>query len=291
MFKKIGIFLQMIKFEHTVFALPFAFMGALLGSVVMFGELPSWSQIGWVVVAMFGARSAAMGLNRLIDRISDAKNPRTAGRAIPAGLLKVGEVSLFIAFSFFLLFWAAFKLNPLSAKLLPIAVFLLVFYSFTKRFTWACHLILGLTIALAPLGGWVAVTGTVDLTAMIFYFTIVFWTAGFDIIYSCQDVDFDRKEGLYSIPVRFGVARALGIAKIFHLLTALGFISLVFITELSWWYVAGMVLAYIILFYEHYIVSPGDLSKLQTAFFTMNGVLSIVVFSFTLIDLVVQFYK
>ncbi|CQR56882.1 UbiA-like polyprenyltransferase [Paenibacillus riograndensis] len=291
MLKKIGIFLQMIKFEHTVFALPFAFMGALLGSVVMFGALPSWGQIGWIVVAMFGARSAAMGLNRLIDRFSDAKNPRTAGRAIPAGLLKVGEVSLFIAFSFFLLFWAAFKLNPLSAKLLPIAVFLLVFYSFTKRFTWACHLILGLTIALAPLGGWVGVTGTVDWTSMVFYFTIVFWTAGFDIIYSCQDVEFDKKEGLYSIPVRFGVARALTIAKVFHMLTGIGFVSLLFITDLSWWYVAGMLIAYIILFYEHHIVSPSDLSRLQTAFFTMNGVLSIVVFSFTLIDLVVQFYK
>lgn len=291
MFKKVGVFLQMIKFEHTVFALPFAFMGALLGSVVMFGTLPSWAQIGWVVIAMFGARSAAMGLNRLIDRISDAKNPRTAGRAIPAGLLKVGEVIIFIGISFFLLFWAAFNLNPLSAKLLPIAVFLLVFYSFTKRFTWACHLILGLTIALAPLGGWVAVTGTVDWTAMIFYFTIVFWTAGFDIIYSCQDVEFDTKEGLYSIPVRFGVPRALDIAKVFHFLTGIGFVSLLFITDLSWWYVAGMLIAYIILFYEHHIVSPSDLSRLQTAFFTMNGVLSIVVFSFTLIDLVVQFYK
>lgn len=291
MFKKMGIFLQMIKFEHTVFALPFAFMGALLGSVVMFGSLPSWSKIGWIVIAMFGARSAAMGLNRLIDRISDAKNPRTAGRAIPAGLLKAGEVVLFIAISFFLLFWAAFKLNPLSAKLLPIAVFLLVLYSFTKRFTWACHIILGLTIALAPLGGWVAVTGNVDWTAMVFYFTIVFWTAGFDIIYSCQDVEFDTKEGLYSIPVRFGVANALIIARVFHILTGVGFISLLFMTDLSWWYVAGMIIAYIILFYEHHIVSPSDLSRLQTAFFTMNGVLSIVVFSFTLIDLVVQFYK
>ncbi|MNB90289.1 4-hydroxybenzoate octaprenyltransferase [compost metagenome] len=290
MFKKIGIFLQMIKFEHTVFALPFAFMGALLGSVVMFGTLPTWSQIGWIVVAMFGARSAAMGLNRLIDRISDAKNPRTAGRAIPAGLLKIGEVVIFIGISFFLLFWAAFKLNPLSAKLLPIAVFLLVIYSFTKRFTWACHLILGLTIALAPLGGWVAVTGSVNWTSMVFYFTIVFWTAGFDVIYSCQDVEFDLKEGLKSIPVRFGVQGALIIARVFHILTAIGFVSLLFMTDLSWWYVAGMIIAYIILFYEHYIVSPSDLSRLQTAFFTMNGVLSIVVFSFTLIDLVVQFY-
>ncbi|WHY17848.1 UbiA-like polyprenyltransferase [Paenibacillus sp. G2S3] len=289
MFKKIGIFLQMIKFEHTVFALPFAFMGALLGSVVMNDSLPSWSQIGWIVIAMFGARSAAMGLNRLIDRISDAKNPRTAGRAIPAGLLKIGEVVIFIGISFFLLFWAAFKLNPLSAKLLPIAVFLLVIYSFTKRFTWACHLILGLTIALAPLGGWVAVTGSVNWTSMVFYFTIVFWTAGFDVIYSCQDVEFDIKEGLNSIPVRFGVQGALVIARVFHILTAIGFVSLLFLTDLSWWYVAGMILAYIILFYEHYIVSPSDLSRLQTAFFTMNGVLSIVVFSFTLIDLVVHF--
>lgn len=291
MFKKIGIFLQMIKFEHTIFALPFAFMGALLGSVVMFGKLPSWGQIGWIVVAMFGARSAAMGLNRLIDRVSDAKNPRTSGRAIPAGLLKVTEVVIFIAFSFFLLFWAAFKLNPLSAKLLPIAVFLLVFYSFTKRFTWACHLILGLTVALAPLGGWVAVTGSVDWTSMVFYFTIVFWLAGFDVIYSCQDVEFDKKEGLHSIPARFGVAKALVIARGFHIVTCVGFIALLFMTNLSWWYAAGMIIAYIILFYEHHIVTPGDLSRLQTAFFTMNGVLSIVVFSFTLIDLVVQYYK
>lgn len=288
MFKKIGIFLQMIKFEHTIFALPFAFMGALLGSMVISGTLPTWGEIGWILVAMFGARSAAMGLNRLIDRVSDAKNPRTAGRAIPAGLLKAGEVIVFISVSFILLFWAASKLNPLAAKLLPIAVFLLVFYSFTKRFTWTCHLILGLTIALAPLGGWVAVTGKVDLTAMVFYFTIVFWTAGFDVIYSCQDVEFDKKEGLYSIPVRFGVAGALRIAKVFHFLTGAGFISLLFMAHLSGWYIAGMVIAYIILFYEHHIVSPSDLSRLQTAFFTMNGVLSIVVFSFTLIDLVVQ---
>lgn len=291
MVKKIGIFLQMIKFEHTVFALPFAFMGAVLGSVVMRSSLPSWAEIGWIIVAMFGARSAAMGLNRLIDRISDAKNPRTAGRAIPAGLLKVGEVTVFVAVSFFLLFWAAFQLNPLSAKLLPVAVFMLVFYSFTKRFTWLCHVILGLTIALAPLGGWVAVTGQIDWTAMVFYLTIVFWTAGFDVIYACQDVDFDRKEGLHSIPVRFGVSRALHIARFFHILTGAGFISLLFMTDLSWWYVAGMIIAYIILFYEHYIVSPGDLSRLQTAFFTMNGVLSIVVFSFTLIDLLVQYAR
>ncbi|WP_044479027.1 UbiA-like polyprenyltransferase [Paenibacillus antibioticophila] len=288
MFRKIGIFLQMIKFEHTVFALPFAFMGTLLGSFTVNHSMPTWAQIGWVLIAMFGARSAAMGLNRLIDRASDAKNPRTANRAIPAGLLKIGEVIIFIIASFALLFWASSQLNSLSMKLLPIAVVMLVFYSFTKRFTWLCHIVLGLTIALAPLGGWVAVTGKVDAAAWVLFGTIVFWVAGFDIVYACQDVEFDTKEGLNSIPVRFGVANSLKIAKAFHIITAIGFIGLLLLSQLGWWYIAGMVIAYLILFYEHYIVSPADLSRLQTSFFTMNGVLSIVVFSFTLIDLVVQ---
>ncbi|MNM70557.1 4-hydroxybenzoate octaprenyltransferase [compost metagenome] len=278
----------MIKFEHTVFALPFAFMGALLGSVAVNGHLPSWAQIGWVLLAMFGARSAAMGLNRLIDRVSDKKNPRTAGRAIPAGLLRISEVVVFIAVSFVLLFWAASQLNPLSVKLLPIAVFMLVLYSYTKRFTWLCHVVLGMTIALAPLGGWVAVTGTVDGPALVFFVTITFWVAGFDIIYACQDIEFDRKEGLFSIPARFGVATSLKIARAFHIITALGFVALFLMTHLGWWYITGMVIAYLILFYEHTIVSPKDLSRLQTAFFLMNGVLSIVVFSFTLIDLLVN---
>ncbi|GGG05429.1 UbiA-like polyprenyltransferase [Paenibacillus aceti] len=288
MLKKTVTFLQMIKFEHTIFALPFAFMGALLGSVAIHHTLPSWAQIGWVFMAMFGARSAAMGLNRLIDRVSDARNPRTKGRAIPAGLLKIGEVILFIIFSFALLFWAAAELDPLAFKLLPIAVVMLVLYSYTKRFTWLCHVVLGLTVALAPLGGWAAVTGKVDASAMVLYLTISFWIAGFDIIYACQDVEFDAKEGLHSIPVRFGVAGALRIAKGFHIVTAIGFILLLFMTNLGWWYAAGMIIAYLILFYEHHIVSPTDLSRLQTAFFNMNGVLSIVVFTFTLIDLVVR---
>lgn len=288
MVRKIGIFLQMIKFEHTVFALPFAFMGTLLGAVTVNHSMPTWAQIGWVLMAMFGARSAAMGLNRLIDRASDAKNPRTANRAIPAGLLKIGEVIIFIVASFALLFWASSQLNSLSMKLLPIAVVMLVLYSYTKRFTWLCHLVLGLTIALAPLGGWVAVTGKVDAAAWVLYGTVVFWIAGFDIVYACQDVEFDTKEGLNSIPVRFGVANSLKIAQAFHIATAIGFIGLLLLSQLGWWYIAGMVIAYLILFYEHYIVSPSDLSRLQTSFFTMNGVLSIVVFSFTMIDLVVQ---
>jgi len=290
MFKKIGVFLEMIKIEHTLFALPFAFMGAILGSVVVNSHLPSWAQIGWILMAMFGARSAAFGLNRMIDQVIDKKNPRTAGRAIPAGLLKNAEVIVFTIVSFILLFWAAYELSSLALKLLPIAVFMLVFYSYTKRFTWLCHLVLGLTLGLAPLGGWVAVTNSIDWVAVLLYVTVAFWTAGFDVIYAIQDMEFDKNEGLFSIPARFGIHKSLQIAKFFHVLTAIGFVVLFFTTDLSWWYFAGMVISYIILFYEHYILSPKDMSKLQTSFFTMNSVLSIAVFVFTLIDLVVQYH-
>ncbi|RAV18527.1 UbiA-like polyprenyltransferase [Paenibacillus contaminans] len=288
MIKKIKIFLEMIKFEHTLFALPFAYMGALLGSVSTSGELPSWGQVGWITLAMVGARSAAMGLNRVIDKVIDKKNPRTAMRAIPAGLLSSFEVILFIIVSFVLLFVATSQLSALSMKLLPLAVFFLVIYSYTKRFTWACHLVLGLTIGLAPLGAWVAVTNEISAASLVLYGAIALWIAGFDVIYACQDTEFDKDEKLHSIPSRFGVAKALLFAKAFHLITAVGLMFVFFMTDLSWVYFAGLIIAYLILFYEHWIVSPNDLSRLQTAFFTMNGVLSIVVFAFTLIDLVVQ---
>jgi 4-hydroxybenzoate polyprenyltransferase len=288
MFKKIGTYLEMIKIEHTLFTLPFAFMGALLGSVMVHGVLPTWAQIGWIVMALFGARSAAFGLNRMIDQVIDKKNPRTANRAIPAGLLKTVEVLVFTIVSFILLFWAAFELTPLSVKLLPLAVFMLVIYSYTKRFTWLCHVVLGMTTSLAALGGWVAVTNSVDSSAIIFYITLSFWTAGFDIIYAIQDMEFDIKEGLFSIPARFGIHTSLKIAKVFHVITAIGFIALFFTSSLSWWYFAGMLISYGILLYEHIILSPNDMSKLQTSFFTMNSVLSIIVFVFTLVDLVVQ---
>jgi 4-hydroxybenzoate polyprenyltransferase len=288
MMAKLRIFLEMIKFEHTLFALPFAFVGAILGAVTMEKRLPDWSEVGWILLAMVGARTAAMGLNRVIDKAIDARNPRTAARAIPAGLLKSTEVLLFITISLVLLFWAASQLNSLSLKLLPLAVFFLVIYSYTKRFTWSCHIVLGLTIGLAPLGGWVAVTGSVTWTSLILYITVALWTAGFDIIYACQDVEFDRKEGLHSIPARFGITRGLAIARLFHALTAVGFALLLVLTDLSWWYFAGIVVAGALLLYEHRLVKPNDLSKLNAAFFTMNGVLSAVVFVFTFIDLVVM---
>ncbi len=287
MIRKLRIFLEMIKFEHTIFALPFAFVGAILGAVAVEQRLPAWSEAGWILLAMVGARSAAMGLNRLIDRALDARNPRTAGRALPAGLLKSGEVLLFIIVSFVLLFWAASQLNLLSVQLLPIAVFMLVFYSYTKRFTWLCHIVLGLTIGLAPLGGWVAVTGEVTAASLVLYVSVALWTAGFDVIYACQDIDIDRKEGLHSIPARFGLAKGLWIARLFHAVTAVGFVALLLMTELSWWYLAGVLVSVALLFYEHQLVKPNDLSKLNAAFFTMNGVLSCVVFVFTFIDLVV----
>ncbi|BBH20995.1 4-hydroxybenzoate octaprenyltransferase [Paenibacillus baekrokdamisoli] len=287
MIRKLGIILEMIKVEHTIFALPFAFMGALLGAVMMEKRLPEWGEIGWIILAMVGARSAAMGLNRVIDSAIDKKNPRTAKRAIPAGLLKVGEVLLFIAVAFVLLFFAAAKLNPICLKLMPIAVFMLVLYSYTKRFTWLCHVVLGLTIGLAPLGAWVAITGHLDLSAWVLYIAVATWLAGFDIIYACQDFDFDRKEGVHSIPARFGLIGALRIAKVFHFITAIGFIALFWMTDLSWGYLVGTIIAAGILFYEHWLVKPSDMSRVQTAFFTMNGALSTVLFVFTFLDLVV----
>ncbi|MBO2945026.1 UbiA family prenyltransferase [Paenibacillus sp. F411] len=289
MFKKIGVYLEMIKVEHTLFALPFAFMGAIAGAAAVFGDLPPWMDIWWIFLAMFGARSAAFGINRLADQYIDAKNPRTSQRAIPAGLLKPLEAIVFIIVSFALFIWATIELDPFAFRLLPIAFFFLVIYSFTKRFTWLCHVVLGLTTALAPLGGWVAVTGQLDWRAMVFYLALAFWTAGFDVVYACQDEEFDSKEGLYSIPSRFGLRRALWFARGFHVITAAGLLLLWIITPLGGWYLAGALIACGILFYQHYILSPNDMSRLQTAFFTMNIALSMIMFVFTLIDSVVKY--
>jgi len=286
---KLKVFLEMIKFEHTIFALPFAYMGAVLGSVMLRDHLPSWMEILWITLALIGARTAGMALNRVIDRVIDALNPRTSSRAIPAGLMKTAEAWLFIVLSFGLLFFAAAQLDPLAMKLLPIAVVMLVGYSYTKRFTWFCHVFLGLTNGLAALGGWVAVTGQVSTVAIVFYMTIALWVAGFDILYACQDAEFDKERGLHSIPSRFGIRASLLISRGFHIATGVGLWAIFWLSDLSWWYLAGMLIAYVILIYEHRLVSPHDLSKLNMAFFTMNGVLSVIVFTFTLIDLAVRY--
>jgi 4-hydroxybenzoate polyprenyltransferase len=287
MIRKLRIILEMIKFEHTVFALPFAFMGAILGAVMMEQRLPSWGEIGWITLAMFGARSAAMSLNRLIDKAIDLRNPRTEKRALPAGLLKSAEVLLFIIVSFVLLFVATTNLAPIALKLMPIAVVMLVLYSYTKRFTWLCHIILGLTIALSPLGGWVAITGGFDPAAWLLFITVALWIAGFDIIYATQDFEYDRNAGLYSIPARFGIAGALWIARSLHVVTAIGFVTLFWLTDLSWMYLLGTLISISLLFYQHWLVRPNDLSRVQTAFFGMNGTLSVVLFIFSIVDLLV----
>lgn len=285
--RKLKIILEMIKFEHSIFALPFAFMGAVLGNIVVENAWPTWREIFWVTVAMVGARSAAMSLNRLIDRYIDAKNPRTANRAIPAGLISVAEVVVFIVASFAVLFFAALQLNALAVKLLPLAVFVLILYSYTKRFTWLCHFVLGVAIGFGPLGGWVATTGQVDFTGLLLFLSVMFWTAGFDIIYACQDFEFDRREGLYSMPSRFGIANALLVARACHVITFVGLLSLYVTANLSVWFLIGVLISGAILVYEHTLVKPTDLSKLDVAFFNMNGILSMVMFTFTMIDLVI----
>ncbi|USG63516.1 putative 4-hydroxybenzoate polyprenyltransferase [Brevibacillus ruminantium] len=286
--RKLKIILEMIKFEHSIFALPFAFMGAVLGKIVVENTWPTWMEIFWVTVAMVGARSAAMSLNRLIDRFIDAKNPRTATRAIPAGLISIFEVIFFIVVSFAVLFFAAFQLNSLAVKLLPLAVFVLILYSYTKRFTWLCHFVLGVAIGFGPLGGWVATTGQVDGTGLLLFISVLFWTAGFDIMYACQDAEFDTKEGLYSMPSRFGIQKALLIARACHVVTFFGLLSLYMIANLSIWFLIGVLISGAILLYEHTLVKPTDLSKLDVAFFNMNGILSLVMFTFTMIDLVIS---
>ncbi|GEA16450.1 MAG: 4-hydroxybenzoate polyprenyltransferase [Moorella sp. (in: firmicutes)] len=279
--RKLKIFLEMIKFEHTIFALPFAYLGAFLAA----GGRPTPAQLGWITLAMIGARTAAMSLNRLIDRHIDALNPRTAGRALPRGLLSVAEVWLYTLLSFGLLFYAAMQLNWLCVQLLPIAVFVLVIYSYTKRWTWACHLVLGLADALAPVGAWVAVRATMDLPAIVLGLGMGSWVAGFDIIYACQDYDFDREYGIHSIPARFGKARALIIARCLHAFAILMLALVGVLLHLGLIYFLGVLLAAVILIYEHRLVSPEDLSRLNLAFLNLNGYLSVLMFVFTFLAL------
>lgn len=285
--KKLKVILEMIKFEHTIFALPFAFLGALLGSYYVLGHFPSVMDWVWITLAMVGARSAAMSLNRVIDASIDKANPRTKERAIPAGLISKVETWIFIAVSFFVLFFAAFQLNMLAVYLLPLAVFFLVFYSYTKRFTWLCHVILGITIALAPLGGWVAATGVLSWEAIVLFTAVAFWTAGFDIIYATQDADYDRDAGLHSIPSRFGIAKALLFSRSFHMVSFTALLLLALVTPLSWIFIAGALAAGGVMIYEHSLVSADDLSNVNKAFFTMNGIISLLMLVFTIGDLLI----
>lgn len=277
---RLVLYLRMIKFSHSIFALPFALTSALIASA----GVPSLRQIFWIIVAMVGARSAAMGLNRVIDRKIDSANPRTAKREIPLGIIGVGETIVFIVISFFFLILAAYMLNPLCLWLSPLAVLVLFIYSFTKRFTWAAHFVLGLAISAAPLGAWVAVRGSFSPGILPLVLAVIFWLAGFDVLYALQDLEFDRRHGLYSIPQRFGVRNALLLARGLHLLSFLLLCATGAIFQLGLFFWAGMVIVAGLFIYEHSLVREGDLSKLDMAFFNMNGYISMTVFVFTLMN-------
>jgi 4-hydroxybenzoate polyprenyltransferase len=280
MLKKIQIILEMIKFEHTIFALPFAFTGAVLAA----DGLPPWRTVFWIVVAMAGARSAAMGFNRWADRKIDAANPRTRTRALPMGLVSPAQVVLFIVVSSALLVFAAYMLNPLAFSLSPLALAVVFFYSYTKRFTYLSHAFLGLAISLAPVGSWVAVAGRIELPALVLGAAVLFWLVGFDVLYALQDVAFDRQAGLHSIPQRFGIRNALWISRASHAATIVMLVWLSFMLPLGCLYLIGVFIAAALLVYEHSLVKENDLSKLNIAFFNMNGYLSVAVFAFTLLD-------
>lgn len=279
---KAVLYLRMIKFSHSIFALPFAFTAAILAS----SGIPSLYQIFWITLAMVGARSAAMGLNRIIDRKIDALNPRTAKREIPSGEVKVTEAWIFVLLSLILLLISAYKLNPLCFKLAPVAIFFLFLYSYTKRFTWLSHIFLGITISAAPLGAWVAIKGSLNLEIIPLSMAVIFWLAGFDILYALQDVEFDKSHGLYSIPQRFGIKKALIFSRLFHFITWSLLILTGIIFELNIIYWIGLFIISILLIYEHRLVKPNDLSRLNIAFFNMNGYISLTVFFFTLISLI-----
>ncbi|MBI5049970.1 MAG: UbiA family prenyltransferase [Nitrospirae bacterium] len=278
--KKISGFLSLIKFSHSVFALPFAFTGALIAAE----GIPELRQIFWITVAMVGGRSGAMGMNRIADRNIDALNPRTKSRELPRGVIKAWEAYAFTILSFALLLFAAYMLNPLCLKVSPLVLLVLIGYSYTKRFTWLSHLVLGTALSLAPIGAWIAIRGTFDLEILLLSLAVMFWVAGFDVFYALQDIDFDKTHGLYSIPARFGVKTSLWIARLFHLTAISLLLSLVPVFKLTGFYLAGVLIASALLIYEHSLVKPDDLSRLDMAFFNINGYISITVFAFTLLN-------
>ncbi|HBP63603.1 MAG TPA: 4-hydroxybenzoate octaprenyltransferase [Desulfosporosinus sp.] len=278
---KLKVFFEMIKFEHTLFALPFAYLGAFLAAK----GLPPVSKLFWITLAMIGARTAAMSLNRLIDRHIDARNPRTAQRAIPAGQLRTKEVYLYIVLSFLLLGYSAYQLNILALWLMPIAVFFLVLYSYTKRFTWACHIVLGISLGLAPAGAWIGVTGHWALAPILLGLGVMTWVAGFDVVYACLDVEFDRREGLHSVPAIFGIQRGLEISAGLHIIAPIFFIAVGMVMSMSWLYYMGVAIAIVLLYRQHRLVSADDFSKIGVAFFDLNGYLSLLLFVFSIFDL------
>jgi len=290
--KRLRMTLEMIKFEHSVFALPFALTGALLalraggapgGNPLSAGQAAG--KLAWIVVAMVGARSAAMAFNRLVDQSMDSRNPRTKMRHLPAGLLSRGFGWGFVAASAVVFFVAAGALNPLCLRLAPVALGIVLFYSFTKRFTSFSHLVLGFSLGIAPAAAWIAVRGSMDPRILWLTAAVTCWTGGFDVIYACQDYEFDAAEGLFSVPRALGIARALRVAQGLHALMIACLAALVWSLALGPLAVAGIAAVAALLVYEHHLVKPNDLSRVNAAFFTMNGYASVVFFLFWAADI------
>ncbi len=263
----------MIKFEHTLFALPFAFLGAILAAE----GLPAWDKILWITLAMVGARSAAMTFNRIVDRDIDARNPRTASRELPSGKLTVGFAWAFLAGSVALFLFSAYSLNWLAFELSPIALLSVLGYSYAKRFTSLAHLLLGWALAISPTAAWIAVRGAIDSGLPVLLSVVVLmWTAGFDVLYACQDLEFDRKAGLRSIPARYGIKNSLWIARLFHFQAFAVLVLLYLVTGLGWLALAGVAAVGALLIYQHTLIKPTDLSRMNAAFFTTNAFVSVI---------------
>ena len=290
--RKIRLTLEMIKFEHSVFALPFALTGALLAvrDAAFQIERP-WIKIVWIVVAMVAARSAAMAFNRVLDAAIDARNPRTRIRHLPAGLLSKGFTWGFTFVASVVFLYAARQLNPLCFLLAPAALAIVFFYSYTKRFTSFSHLILGFCLGIAPAAAWIAVRGALDARILWLTAAVTFWTAGFDIIYSCQDYEFDRAEGLFSLPRRLGIARALWVARFLHVSMLFCLLALAHTLHLGWLSLTGIVAVAGVLVYEHSLVKAGDLSRVDAAFFTMNGYVSVLFFTFWAAEVLLDYSR
>jgi 4-hydroxybenzoate polyprenyltransferase len=284
LFQSLRVTLEMIKWEHSIFALPFALCGAMLAA----GGFPTAHQLTWIIVAMVAARSAAMAFNRLADAAIDASNPRTRTRALPAGQLTPSFVTTFVVVSSAVFIVAASQLNRLSLWLSPVALAVLLLYSYTKRFTRWSHLVLGFALGIAPAAAWIAVRGSLDPRILLLTAAVTFWVAGFDVLYACQDFDFDRQTGLHSIPRHLGIHRALWVARGFHLIMLALLVALLWSFGLGKFAILGVAIVAALLAYEHSLVSSDDLSKLNAAFFTMNGVISVLFFLFVAGDLLLR---
>lgn len=274
----------MIKWEHSVFALPFALCGAMLAA----GGVPTLHQLIWIVVAMVAARSAAMSFNRLADASIDAANPRTRTRALPAGVLTQNFVRNFVVISSAIFVFSAWQLNRLAFLLSPVALAILLLYSYTKRWTRWSHIVLGFALGIAPAAAWIAVRGSLDPRILLLTAAVTFWVAGFDVLYACQDYDFDQEAGLHSLPRYCGIHNALWIARLFHLSMLFLLAALVWAFNLGGLAIVGVFVVFLLLAYEHSLVSKDNLSKLNAAFFTMNGIISVIFFVFIALDLLLR---